>query len=79
MWWERGVALKEDVKVEEMAHWLRVPVLLQGPRVWFPTPMSPPHLTPSPQDPKSSSVSSSGLHCTYVSRLMHVHKNKDKS
>lgn len=30
MWWERGVALKEDVKVEEMAHWLRVPAALAG-------------------------------------------------
>lgn len=30
MWWERGVALKEDVKVDEMAHWLRVPVALAG-------------------------------------------------
>lgn len=30
MWWERGVALKEGVKVDEMAHWLRVPVALAG-------------------------------------------------
>lgn len=30
MWWERGVALKEGVKVDEMAHWLIVPVALAG-------------------------------------------------